>query len=336
MYGPVKIFFLWLKRLLNIVLLGSSYFISILIKRPVVWGYPTAISIEPTNRCNLRCPECATGNKSLKRKIGDIDYQTFKKVIDETYPYLTSIILYFQGEPFLHPQLAALIKYASDKHIYTMLSTNGHFLSAEKCRAIIEAKLDKIIVSVDGTDEETYSVYRKGGNFPKVIKGISNMVSLKTELKSKIPVIDIQFILMKHNEHQVNAIKKLTKDLGANKALIKTAQITDFEKNGDLLPSQDKHARYRSFGRDEYRIKGKMKNKCLRIWQSLVVLHDGGVVPCCFDKDADHSIGDVSGNSVIEIWKNNAFQNFRKKVLTNRKEIQICTNCTEGLERIYL
>ena len=175
----------------------------LLFKRVYIFGFPFTISIEPTNKCNLKCLECPTGNETSKRKTGYIDIDLYKKIIDEVKDYTIYQMLYFQGEPFLHPDIFKLIKYADDNKIITSTSTNGHFLNTENNERIIQSGLKKLIISVDGTTQDTYEKYRVGGKLETVLNGIEDLILIKRKLKSKYPLIIIQFLVFKHNEHQL-------------------------------------------------------------------------------------------------------------------------------------
>ncbi|NPA44977.1 MAG: radical SAM protein, partial [Chlorobi bacterium] len=234
------------KKLTNILFVYVSYLLSIIFKTKKRFGFPVSISIEPTSVCNLKCPECPTGLDELTRYKGHIDFNIYKKAIDELSPYLVSLILYFQGEPFLNKDIFNLIEYsAKTKNIFTITSTNGHFLDIETSKKIINSGLDKLIISVDGTSQEVYERYRKTGNLNTVIQGVRNIISAKKELKSKTPFIVIQFLVFKFNEHQISEIKKLSKDLQVDKLELKSAQIYDFKNDNNFIPSNKKYSRYK-------------------------------------------------------------------------------------------
>lgn len=317
------------KRIRNATNLLSGYYVSKLLKRPVQWGLPTIVEIEPTTSCNLRCPQCPSGLREFTRDTGMLDLPLYKKVIDELYPELVYLILYFQGEPFLNKFFLEFVKYAASKNIYTATSSNAHYFTDEMAKATVESGLDRLIISIDGTTQDTYGKYRIGGNLEKVIEGTQNLLRWKKELNKKTPHIIWQFIAFKHNEHQIPEIKKLAKQIGVNELGIKTAQIYDYQHTDELIPENNKLARYKKTDAG-YVIKNKLLNHCWRMWRGSVITWDGLVVPCCFDKDAKHRFGDVSKQTFKEIWHSETYNIFRKAVLKSRKEIDICTNCTEG------
>ena len=318
------------KKIFNIFKIYVGYFLSILFKRVFIFGYPFSFSIEPTNKCNLKCLECPTGNGTSKRKTGYIDIDLYKKIIDEIRDYAIYQMLYFQGEPFLNPDIFKLIKYADDNKIITSTSTNGHFLNTENNERIVHSGLKKLIISVDGTTQETYEKYRVGGNLETVLTGIKNLIFIKEKFKSKYPVIIIQFLVLKHNEHQLKEIKELFKIYGELKIELKSAQIENFNINSHLLPSVQKYSRYFKIN-SGFKIKNKLKNRCFRIWSIMVIAWDGIVIPCCFDKTLNFKIGDLNRKTILNLWKSPEFMLHRRNILKNRKKISICRNCTEGL-----
>ena len=322
--------YLSFKKIFNILKVYLGYFFSILFKRVFIFGYPFSLSIEPTNNCNLKCLECPTGNGTSKRKTGYIDIDLYKKIIDEVKDYTIYQMLYFQGEPFLNPEIFELIKYADDQKIITDTSTNGHFLNKENNEKIIQSGLKKLIISVDGTTQETYEKYRIGGKLETVLNGIENLTVIKRKLKSKYPLIVVQFLVLKHNEHQLKEVKELFKTPGEVKIELKSAQIENFNENAHLIPDNQRYSRYYKTG-SGIKIKNKLKNRCFRIWSIMVVSWEGAVVPCCFDKTLNLKMGDLNKETVLSLWKSSEFLFFRKSVLKNRRENPICINCTEGL-----
>ena len=319
------------KRLWNMVLIQLSYWLTQILKRNIHWGMPFSISIEPTTSCNLRCPECPSGLRKFSRNTGMLSFDLYQKTIDQLSNFLMYVILYFQGEPYLNPDFFDFISYAKKKRIYTATSTNGHFLTDENARKTIESGLDRLIISLDGIGQEAYSEYRIGGRYQRVIDGIKNMVAWKKKLKSSTPHIIVQFLVLKTNEHQLDEVKDLCKKLGVDELQFKTAQLYNYKNGNPLIPANDKYSRYKKLTDGTYTFKNILPNKCFRMWSSNVISWDGLVVPCCFDKDAEHQLGDLKTNSFQEVWRSNKYNQFRKAVLTNRKQIEICKNCTEGL-----
>jgi radical SAM protein with 4Fe4S-binding SPASM domain len=303
-----------------------------MLKKNIHWGMPFSISIEPTTSCNLRCPECPSGLRKFSRNTGMLTWEMYQSTIDQLKQNLMYVILYFQGEPYLNPQFFDFINYAKKRRIYTATSTNGHFLTEENARKTIASGLDRLIISLDGIGQEAYSEYRIGGRYQRVIDGVKKMVEWKRKMKSSTPHIIIQFLVLKSNEHQLQEVKDICRSLGVDELQFKTAQVYNYENGNPIIPSIDKYSRYKKLEDGTYTFKNKLPNKCYKMWSSNVVTWDGLIVPCCFDKDAEHQLGDLSKQTFKEIWKSKKYNQFRKGVFNYRKKIEICKNCTEGLK----
>ena len=318
------------KRITNALKVILSYILSKVTGKAVMRGLPMSISFEPTTSCNLRCPECPSGLRSFTRPTGMLEEDLFKRTIDELHQTLLYLIFYFQGEPYLHPQFLDLVGYAYKKKIYTATSTNAHYLTDANARKTVESGLDRLIISIDGTTQETYEQYRVGGKLNKVIEGTKLILKWKKALKSSTPHVVFQFLVVKPNEHQIDELKALAKELGVDEVGLKTAQIYDYEQGSDLIPTIDKYARYAPNANGTYRIKNELIDHCWKMWHSCVITWDGLVVPCCFDKDADHRLGDLKQSTFTNLWFSEGYRNFRASLIRSRSEIEMCKNCTEG------
>ncbi|MBM3436423.1 MAG: radical SAM protein [Bacteroidetes bacterium] len=322
---------LTLTRIWNLILVGLSYYVTRISKRTIHWGNPYSISIEPTTSCNLRCPECPSGLRQFSRNTGMLSMDLYRKILGQLKDRLIYMILYFQGEPYLNPRFFEFIRFAKQDRIYTATSTNGHFLSDDNAKKTIESGLDRLIISLDGIGQQEYATYRIGGRYDIVIQGIRSLVRWKKELKSGTPHIIVQFIVFRSNEHQLGEVKKLCREIGVDELQFKTAQIYDYKKGNPLIPTLDKYSRYRKMPDGSYEFKNKLPNRCFRMWSSCVITWDGITVPCCFDKDADHKMGDLKEKPFSEVWRSKMYYDFRTRVFTNRKQTGICQNCTEGM-----
>jgi radical SAM protein with 4Fe4S-binding SPASM domain len=320
------------QRMGNVVQLLSSFYWSRLIGRPLISGTPWSLSVEPSGQCNLQCPECPVGAGVLTRKAGMLTPKLFQKIVADSSPQLAYLNLYFQGEPMLNRQITEIIQLASQKRIYTSMSTNGHQLTAQKCEELINSGLTKLIVSVDGLTRESYSRYRKGGDLEKVKEGIRVFIRQRAALKSKTPFLVVQFLVFEHNENEIPELKKWCRSMGVDKLELKSAQFYDFGNEEVKPPSNNKHSRYYPVRNNKLILKGKPHNHCYKQWGSAVVSWDGQMAPCCYDKDLDFSPGNIRNQPLKTIWKNASLQQFRKQILKDKSALEMCRNCTEGRE----
>jgi radical SAM protein with 4Fe4S-binding SPASM domain len=308
----------------------SSYYLTRLTGRPVQWGLPITVSFEPTTACNLRCPECPSGLRAFTRPTGNLREDFFRRTVDSLHRELVYLIFYFQGEPYINPSFLDMVSYAQRKGLYTITSTNGHFLSDDHARRTVESGLDRLIISVDGTTQETYAQYRKEGKLAVVLQGARNVVKWKRRLGSRSPHIIFQFLVVRPNEHQIPEIYRLAEEVGVDEVRLKTAQVYDYVNGNPLIPEDGRYSRYARQADGTWRVKNRLLNHCWKLWHACVITWDGRVVPCCFDKDARHRMGDLQETEFRRIWWGEPYRLFRQRLLAGRDRIDICTNCTEG------
>ena len=331
--------FSW-KRVWNASKVLSSMAISWACSRPVVWGQPFMLMVEPTNFCNLKCPLCPSGNGEMTRARGRMDLESYKSLIDEVGDSLVLLMLWNQGEPFINRCFTEMVRYARDHRIPTLTSTNGHYIrNAEQAEAVVESGLDEIIISLDGVDQETYQQYRVGGDIERVFAGTRLLVDARSRLGARNPVISLQFIVMKHNEADLQRAEEIANEiLGAeDKFLVKTAQVYNREEADEFLPADQRLSRYEENGTNELRVKGQPAAGCKVLWYSSMVNWDGRVAPCCFDKDVDYGMGSAFGpeSSFRTIWKDRLYMDFRRNLLKDRGYADMCRNCSEGYRGMF-
>lgn len=315
---------------INAICAGFSYLSSILTNRPFIAGMPLSAGIEITNFCNLKCPECSSGSDKMTRARGFMSEELFDKFISEAGPYLYNINLYFQGEPMLHPQFFSFVEKCGITRV--TVSTNGHFLTEENSHKLVKSGISKLIVSLDGMDSETYSRYRVGGDMEKVLAGIKNVSDELSKSKSSLK-LEIQFLVNRYNESQIPLVKQFANEVKASLKL-KSMQVINAKEIERWMPEEEKFKRYKRNKNGIFTLKNSFNNNCLRLWMNPVITWDGKVVPCCFDKDAEHIMGDLNEISFKEIWHGGKFKAFRGSVLKGRRTIEICCNCTSGLNGV--
>jgi len=313
-------------KLVNAIMAGTSWLKSAFTGDPVIRGMPLTAGIEITNFCNLKCPECPSGSGMMTRSRGYMDPDLFMKIIAELKPYLYYLSLYFQGEPMLHPRFFSLL--GRCKGIKTIVSTNGHFLSEENAEKIVKSQLHKLVVSLDGMDQSTYSAYRVNGDYERVRNGIKAVAEAKRKFNSPVK-LEIQFLVNNQNEKQIPEVKRFARTMNADLKL-KSMQILNSNDFDKWLPDLKKFRRYEKKN-NEYIIKSTFPDRCARLWFNPVITWDGKVVPCCFDKDAEYIMGDLGVDSFRDIWHGPKYRSFRKSLYTGRYMTGICRNCTSGL-----
>ncbi|MFH1744858.1 MAG: radical SAM/SPASM domain-containing protein [bacterium] len=297
---------------------------------------PKWLIIEPISLCNLRCSTCPTGLGKTKRLKPSMTFDEFKKIIDEVRGYVGKVVLFNYGEPFLNKELLKMIKYAVEADIRVKVSTNGHFFNDEKfCEEVVKSGLQHLIIALDGTDQETVEKTRPGANFSSIVQGFQNIRDAKRKLNSRLPKLELQFIIMRHNESQKEKMKEFAKEWGVDVYTEKAVGLynndPEFNKVAEeLLPNNLSSSRYYKNSAGNYELKGNMSNHCNIVMGATVINSDGNVVPCCYDEDCEHVMGNVFATSLKSIWQGKKYNNFRDAIKKNRKAISICNTCSEG------
>lgn len=293
-------------------------------------AWPMSLSIEPTTSCNLRCPECPSGLRSFTRPTGMLKTALLEQALAEMGRHLVYLNLYFQGEPYLHPEMDELVAIGRSHGLYTSTSTNAHFLRPERCASIVQSGLSRLIISIDGITQPTYSAYRVGGQLEKVLDGTRNMVNARKEHGGKGPHLVWQFLVVGPNEHEVDEIQRQARAIGVDELVIKTAQLDDPHDGHPLLTQNPQFRRYDRTSVGTWHIRNALNDECWRMWQGCVITWDGKVVPCCFDKDAEHAMGTIGEQPFRDIWFGERYQAFRRQIFTDRAGVAMCQNCSEG------
>jgi radical SAM protein with 4Fe4S-binding SPASM domain len=265
----------------------------------------------------------------MKREHGFMEIELFQRVLAELKPYLYNLNLYFQGEPMLHPAFFSFLH--NSKDIHSTVSTNGHFLSQENAEKIVRSGLNKLIISLDGMDQASYSAYRIKGSLNSVMQGIINVTDAKNNFNSSID-IEMQILVNRLNEKEIPQIRLFAKSIRIPLRL-KSMQIINKEEIEFWLPQDEKYRRYK-IKDGVYVNKNTLPDRCARLWFNPVITWDGKVLPCCFDKDGEHVMGDLNQESFQDIWEGPKYRIFRQSVLSGRHMIGICRNCTSGLRGV--
>jgi MoaA/NifB/PqqE/SkfB family radical SAM enzyme len=292
-------------KLINLMLTKVSK----LLKLERLISMPQRYVIDPINYCNLRCPVCPTGLGILGRERSRMSLPDFEKLIDQIVNYAYMVELYNWGEPFLHPQIFDIIRYASARRIGVRLSSNFNHFNAEMAEKTVASGLDAINISVDGADQETYEKYRRGGKLEKVLKNIRLLVEAKRKAGSSKPFITLRTVVNRYNEAQIDELRELAQTLGVD--MFFAAQIyidtTNPEQAREWLPVKPQN----SF----YDIKnGKLENvwACAELWESITINPDGGISPCCWLHQKKNDYENAFARPLKEIWNGDAYISSRR------------------------
>jgi radical SAM protein with 4Fe4S-binding SPASM domain len=296
-------------------------------------GRPYFLMIEPTNACNLRCPLCPTGRGTLGRPTASLPLDLFRQCIAELGRCLIEVNVSNYGEPMMHRDLPAMIACAKRTGARVSIGSNGHFLNDKTARQLIESGLDLIYISFDGLDQATYEKYRVRGHFDGVVAGVTSLLAQRRALGRANPFVELQFLVMKHNEQQLEGFRALADELGADRRVIKPVSfnVADWDDPAtrtafaDFFPDTEQYQVYRREG-DGWRWRRDDLAFCSAPWRSLTVLADGRIVPCCRDPRGHYAMGSVA-DGVLKVWNGPRFRKFRKALARKRGQMAICKVC---------
>lgn len=299
------------------------------------FGYPYAALIEVGNYCNLRCPTCPTPGDKVCRKKELMSFDNFKKVIDNIKDSVQVVLLYFTNEPLLNPDISRMVEYAHRNNLYTEISTNAVLLNKEKTKELFESRLDRIILDLDGTTKESYEQFRVGARFEQVFDNIKYFCRQKQNSKLRRPFIDLQFVLNKLNQNEVQDIKKIAKDLKVDRLTIRSFNLGEYaysEKEiNDLsvkfFPDTEEYSQSIRYKKEGGRLKVKNSPKeCPLARSHLVVLADGSVSMCCYDLRGNYLYGNVLSHKLKDIWFSPDIQ--KKRKLAEERKYSLCKICS--------
>lgn len=305
----------------NSIRLGCSYIAeaaSYFTRQNKIHSYPIIFQIEPTNHCPMNCVMCP--RQYMKREKGYMDFGLFKRIIDQIKVYDNHVQLHHFGDPLMHPQISEFIRYCKEKGVKTNMSVNPILLTKKTSEQIIDSGLDRIYISLDSVDDESYKEIRGiKADYEKAVSNIKYLAELKTKKQKKTPKITVGLIYMKSTKDEVKKFKENWKIKGIDEVCIKP--FTGFGMQSILTHADESTLKKIEMG-CEY--------PCFLPWRSITIMWDGRVVPCCYDYDGKYVIGDLKKESLKEIWNNKRMKELREQHIKKRfGENNLCGYCKE-------
>ncbi len=288
---------------------------------------PVHVSIEPTNVCNARCPVCETGKGDMPRSRGMLDKEAFCELIDAIWPSTTTLLYYFMGEPFLNRHSYEMIRYARDKGIYVETCTNGDYVDVE---GVLYSDINKISFQLGGMDEATHQRYRVRSSLEKAHKNLYALIEERRKHPQSAVQIDVGFIVMRHNEHQVDDFLAWANEIGVDTANVIDPCARNLFEARAYLPKDRKYWFYDEQALEQGILKPRHvpDNECPWIWNSIQINWDGEAVPCCRDPKGMHPLGNVFEHGLKQVFNGEAARAFRQQVLDKQGEVDICKLCS--------
>lgn len=300
---------------------------------------PHILHVGVTTLCNLRCPGCPTGTKSLGRKGKHLDFNTYCKVIDDLRSTLMFTLFWDWGEPLMHKQLAEMIAHAKKTQIKTVISTNGTIgNSEERIEQLVAAQPDVVIVCVDGATQESFSTYRVGGELQEALNTLKRLVAAKERQGVRYPLVEFRSLATKYTEREMPQLLAMAEEVGADVFSVKTLRPYDYrghDIDNELAPLSDDLARYAYDGDRDSATRDKSKNGPLTCGKPLyapTLNSDGDVVFCSYARGEDEKFGSVKDESFRRLWQSRASSEKRLAFL-QQEGTEACRTCYFRTER---
>lgn len=280
---------------------------------PAPGGWPLELTIELTNRCDLACVMCPRNWSG--RPVGDMDLALFRRIVDQAAGKVGLVDLCIAGESLLHPHVFEAIAHLRERGIASYLQTSGNPVDEATAERILDSGLDLLSFSIDGATPETYDAIRIGGDLGRVEQNLERFLELRARRGSRTPHTVVQLIVQKRNEHELAAFRARWAGSGIDAVRVKPLGVNrgHWRRIGDQIvrPASD-----------------EAPPPCIRSWRSVAIYWDGRAVPCCYDFDGCEPVGDLTRQTLEEVWRGAEMHALRERQAAGRyDEIPLCRDC---------
>jgi len=273
-------------------------------KAVVLRSRPPFLKVEPTAQCSLHCPGCLWHKEGVTPPLtsaADLTYESFVNLIDPIKSTTVMISFSFRGDPFLSRGIFDMVRYCRDNNIGTDIPTHFSYRYGDDVlEKIIDSGLDHLIVAVDGSTQDVYAQYRKGGHLDWVLDNSRRLIELKRKKRSKTPLIEAKFIRFQHNKQQFEEVRLLSESMG-------------FDRFSSVLDHHDPERK--AVWAEVKRKARKKKNACYWVYRTAVICCDGQVCPCCLD---NMNMGNALEDGLIDVWNGDRYRAMREMFSTGK------------------
>lgn len=304
------------------------------IRRP--FSYPLAMQLEPTIHCQLDCPYCPRIKATKGMKQGHMKWSNYTRLMGEIGPYIAAIAFWQWGEPLLHPQIVDMIKVAHSYGIISIMSTNAQVNPEDiDLAGLTNSGLDMLIISMDGTTQNTYQDFRAGGQLDRLKNFTSAIIEEKRKSKRDDLIINIRTVATRENEGEIEAVRNFAMEAGADIYSVKSVSLY-YEDNPDdpHLPLNKDLRSYQYRGQEEAKKYNLLANRCRKPWTWPTLRYDGTLLFCECDHQMQAKLGNVfSAGSFREVWRGKTAQNLRGHYKANGEiDLDFCKRCRYKLD----
>ena len=365
------VFHVWRNRqYLTLLKLANMAWVNVqfIFKTERVIGRPYSMKIESTNICNTKCQLCPTGIGLKGRSKGRMSFEQYASLIGQLKWHLRDLDLSMWGDPLIVPDIYKMIRHAHDHRIWTYISSNLHAFkiqtpkNADKDQAtqLVESGLDLMTCSLHGATQDTYEHYQPGKKLDEAIDKIRHIIATRDRLGRSTPQVQLNFVVTRHNEHEIESFEKLANELGCKAVFSAASMNARFQDQDQNLVSlgladdvkKDKikthlqqwlPQKQRDYVFEPYvkmaqdgivpgeKYNGSKAFNCSWPWRQSVINWDGQVVTCCGNYDPKEDLGNVFDHSFAKVWNGRKYRmarrSFKKPVSNDDAHNNACASC---------
>ena len=267
-------------------------------------AFPLHIDLESTSACNLRCSFCWA--ETMRDDGGFLKREIAVKIFEEGSLHgLSAVKFNLRGEPLLHPELHTLVHDSKQSGLVDVFfNTNGLLLTEEKSIQLIEAGLDRLTISCEGYNEESYRKYRDGASFDTLVNNVKTLQKMKKYFETNKPQVRVQAVLLPEIIPLLDKYKSFWETIADE---VSCREYQDLDSIEDIVVSSW---------------------VCPFVFQRISVLWDGTVLPCDRDLKVENPLGNVKDVSIHKIWTGDFINKMRQSHIAGRShEVDICRRC---------
>lgn len=293
-------------------------------------SYPFGLQLEPTVRCQLTCPQCPRTDAVGGPSDGEMPWENYARLMEEIGPSLVVVAFWQWGEPLLHPRIADMIRLAREYGCLTLLSTNGQVGADYPVGELLEAGLDMLIISMDGTSQEAYGSFRRDGSVEPVRQFTSRVVAEKRRRGLPRPLVNLRTVATADNEEELPRLREFARQVGADAYTVKSVSLYyDASPDNPVLPRDRELRSFQYLGPEEaaaYLVEG---NFCRKPWYWPCLRHDGELLLCECDHGREAALGNVfRAGSFRSAWRGERAAELRREFRPDgRIGLAFCARC---------
>ncbi len=299
-----------------------------------VSALPHILHVGVTTFCNLACPACPTGTEALGRPGQHLDFDVYRRTVDELRDVLMLMLFWDWGEPLMHPRLAEMIAYARRSGSMAVISTNGNVANDERrLETLVAASPNVVIVCVDGADQQTYEKYRAGGRLSKVLETARNLVEIRDRLHLPYPVVEFRTLATRDTESQLPELLRMAEDCGSDLFSVKSLRPynyrgTSIDNEFAPLSSELSRYTYADHPAPEQRLNFAQRGPlaCAKPHSSPTLNSDAELVFCSYATHPSEHFGSLRDSGFLQVWKNPRSREIRSRFAAQGGS-ESCVNC---------